>query len=94
MPKPADKKPDRHYDFGRLNMVFALSALALLGITVWMVLEDYAKPWKRYQAEFRDLERQELERQAEAERQRINDEELAQLRAEVEQEETLISVSK
>ena len=87
MPQPPEKKPDRHYDFGRLNMVFAFSALALLAITVWMVVEDYAKPWKRYQAEFRDLERQELERQAEAERQRINETELVQLREEVAQEE-------
>ena len=87
MPKPAEKKPDRHYDFGRLNMVFAFCAFALLAITIWMVVEDYAKPWKRYQAEFRDLERQELERLAEAERQQINEGELTQLRDDVTQEE-------
>ena len=66
MAQPPDKKPDRHYSFKSLNVVFAFSALALLAITVWMVVEDYAKPWKRYQAEFRDLERQELSRQADA----------------------------
>jgi len=91
MSKPPNKKPDRHYDFGRLNRVFAFSALGLLGITGWMVFEDYAKPWKRYQAEFRDLERQELERQADAERQQINEGELTQLRADVEQEESRLA---
>ena len=87
MAQPPDKKPDRHYSFKSLNVVFAFSALALLAITVWMVVEDYAKPWKRYQAEFRDLERQELSRQADAERQRINETELTQLREDVTQEQ-------
>ena len=91
MPKPPETKPDRHYDFGRLNKVFAICALALLAITVWMVVEDYAKPWKRYQAEFRDLERQELERQAEAERQKINEGELTQLRDDLAQEEARLA---
>jgi len=44
---PPEKRPDRHYDFGAMNMVFALSALALLGVTIWMVVADYAQPWKR-----------------------------------------------
>ena len=91
MPQPPGQKPDRHYNFGRLNMVFAFSAIALLLITAWMVIEDYAKPWKRYQAEFRDLERQDLERQADAERQLINESELTQLRADVAQEEAKLA---
>ena len=67
MPQPPLKKPDRHYNFGRMNILFAFSALALLVVTLWMMVEDFAKPWKRFQAEFRDLERQDLERQAAAE---------------------------
>jgi hypothetical protein len=35
-----EKRPDRHYDFGRLNMWFALSALGLLATTLWMVFAD------------------------------------------------------
>jgi len=91
MSQPPAKKPDRHYDFGRLNMVFAFSAIGLLAITVWMVVEDYAKPWKRYQAEFRDLERQELERQADAERQQIDETQLTQVREDVAQEEAKLA---
>ena len=52
------KKPDRHFEFSRLNFWFGISALALLAVTLWMVLADYSKPWKRLQSEFRDLERQ------------------------------------
>ncbi len=91
MPKPAETKPDRHYDFRRLNMVFAFCAIALLAITIWMVVDDYAKPWKRYQAEFRDLERQELERLAEVERQQIDEGQLAELREDVAQEEARLA---
>jgi len=65
-PTPPAKRPDRHYDFGRMNMVFALSSLGLLAVTLWMVFADYAQPWKRYQAEFRSLEHQKLMKDEEA----------------------------
>ncbi len=80
---PPEKKPDRHYNFGRMNMVFALSSLGLLAITLWMVVADYAQPWKRYQSEFRSLERQKLAGEMEEERQRISQTELVALRQEI-----------
>lgn len=80
---PPEKRPDRHYNFGRMNMVFALSSLGLLAVTLWMVVADYAQPWKRYQSEFRSLERQKLLREMEEERARINETELVALRNEI-----------
>jgi mono/diheme cytochrome c family protein len=82
---PPEKRPDRHYDFGRMNMVFALSSLGLLAVTLWMAFADYAQPWKRFQSEFRSLERQKLMKEADAERSRLNQNELAQLTKEVQQ---------
>jgi len=64
MPTPPPKPPDRHYDFGSMNLWFAVSAVALLVITVLMVFFDYRQPWKRLQAEFRERERQKLGREA------------------------------
>jgi len=87
MPLPPDKRPDRHYNFRRTNIVFALSSIALLLVTVWMVVPDYAKPWKRLQSQFRELERAAVVEQLEAERQSLNANELAQLEAEVAQED-------
>lgn len=84
---PPDKRPDRHYDFGRMNMWFAVSSLGLLAVTLWMAFADYAQPWKRFQSEFRSLERQKLQREAEAERQKLNDNDIAQLRRDIEAEE-------
>jgi cytochrome c2 len=66
-------------------MVFALSSLGLLAVTLWMAFADYAQPWKRFQSEFRTLEQQKLIKEAEAERQRLNQNELAQLNKEVQQ---------
>jgi cytochrome c2 len=72
-------------------MVFAFAALALLATTAWMVIDDYKKPWKRYQSEFRSRERQVLETQADEERQRINETELAQIREQIASEEQALA---
>jgi cytochrome c2 len=90
MAQPPDKKPDRHYDFGRMNKWFAWSALALLLVTLWMVWDDYSKPWKRFQSEFRDLEREQLAQRAEEEQQRIDNEEISQVRGRIAEEERLL----
>src|SRR5258706_7714581 len=68
-----------------MNMVFALSSLGLLAVTLWMAFADYAQPWKRIQSEFRSMERQKLVREAEAEKQRLNQNDLAQLKQQVAQ---------
>lgn len=90
MPKPPDKRPDRHYDFTFTNVVFAWSSLALLATTAWMVIDDYNKPWKRYQAEFRDRERAMLAREAEEERRQIDEQQIAELREQIAAEEKQI----
>ena len=78
-----EKRPDRHYNFGRMNMVFAVSSLLLLAVTLWMVFADYAQPWKRYQAEFRTLEHQKLVKDEEAEKAKINQQQVGQLQKDV-----------
>ncbi|MGH9465426.1 MAG: c-type cytochrome, partial [Thermoanaerobaculia bacterium] len=83
MAVPPDKRPDRHYHFGRANMVFAWSALALLVVTIWMIAADYAKPWKRLQARFRDLERGSVEGEMAQEQQRLDPQQVAAAQAAV-----------
>lgn len=91
MPVPPEKRPDRHYNFRRTNVVFALTSIALLLVTVWMVVPDYAKPWKRLQSQFRELEKEAVREELEAERQRLNANELAQLEAQVAEERQRIA---
>ena len=40
----------------KVNVVFAISSLALLGSMVWMVKVDYARPWRDTQNHFTDLQ--------------------------------------
>lgn len=80
---PPEKRPDRHYNFGAMNKWFALSSVALLATTMWMVVADYAQPWKRLQAEFRSLEREKVRKELEAERRTISEEQIAQLEKDV-----------
>jgi cytochrome c2 len=87
MAKSPKTTPDRHYNFRGMNAVFAWSSLALLAVTLWMVFADYAKPWKRHQAEFRERERQMLLAEAETERQRLDENEIAQIQEDIRREE-------
>jgi len=93
-PVPPKKRPDRHYNFRRTNVVFALSSIALLLVTIWMVVPDYAKPWKRLQSQFRELEREAVVEELEAERQSLNANELAQLEADVAKEEEALATQR
>ncbi len=43
-------------DLKILHVVFGVSAIALLVATVAMLAVDHARPWKKYQREFRELE--------------------------------------
>jgi cytochrome c2 len=67
-----------------MNVVFAISSLAFLAITLFMVMRDYARPWKRVQAEFRDLDRAAATRQLEQERQQIDQTQIAAVSQEIE----------
>jgi cbb3-type cytochrome oxidase cytochrome c subunit len=47
---------DTHYHVTKLNRWFAVSSIALLVSSVWMVLFDFQRPWKEYQRDFRAIE--------------------------------------
>ena len=44
-----------------LHLVFAISSIAMLLSTVWMVMADHFRPWKQVQREFQQVEREKLE---------------------------------
>ena len=48
---------------GKLNVVFALTSIALLLVVSLMVWADYDRPWKKYQTEFAKLETNRTEEQ-------------------------------
>src|SRR5688500_18816336 len=60
MAPPSRPEPGRDPEMaGRtqtLNVVFALTSIALLLTFSWMVWADYDREWKQYQVEFNKLE--------------------------------------
>ena len=47
---------DTHYHVPTLNNWFLISNLLLLISIIWMVVDDWNAPWKKYQREFRAIE--------------------------------------
>jgi cbb3-type cytochrome oxidase cytochrome c subunit len=47
---------DTHYRVGKLNLWFAGSSLFLLVASFWMVIDDWNRPWKAHQREFKAME--------------------------------------
>jgi hypothetical protein len=39
-----------------MHVVFAVSSVAMLGATLWMLVADHNRPWKQHQRTFRDIE--------------------------------------
>ena len=54
---PTKKDADHAYDINRLNMFFAISSIVMFIFFAWMMWADFNRDWKRYQAEFRKLDR-------------------------------------
>jgi cbb3-type cytochrome oxidase cytochrome c subunit len=44
-----------------LHLIFAISSIAMLLSTVWMVMADHMRPWKEVQRDFQSVERDKLE---------------------------------
>ena len=57
---PPKKDPGRDPEMAErtraLNVVFALSSIALLVSMTWMIWADYDREWKRYQIDFNRFE--------------------------------------
>jgi len=55
---PASEEPYRRQS--TLHLVFAISSVAMLLSTVWMVMADHLRPWKEVQRRFHEVERDKL----------------------------------
>jgi len=55
---PASEEP--YYRQATMHLVFAISSVAMLLSTVWMVMADHMRPWKEVQRGFQEIERDKL----------------------------------
>ena len=81
----AKPEPGHAHDINRLNIIFAFSAIALFGATIWMVWADYSREWKDYQRTFFAMERQLTAEQIQAADAAVNQRELERVQGELAQ---------
>jgi cytochrome c2 len=80
--KPQEPIP-HNYPMGKLNLIFALTSLALLLATGGMVFYDYVRGWKWFQLEFNRLQQQRIDQELNAHHDAATVKELAQLEKEI-----------
>ncbi|MFN2387562.1 MAG: hypothetical protein ABR576_14990, partial [Thermoanaerobaculia bacterium] len=84
MPRKAPAEPiDHHYNIPRLNKALAWAGVFLLVSFVGMIVEDYARGWKRIQRTFGRLDARKTREQALEARKTAQGEERVKLRAEL-----------
>jgi cytochrome c551/c552 len=55
------REPGMAYDTKVLNKVFAVVSVVFLLVTIWMVFDDYIRPWKAVQVKALDIEKQKIQ---------------------------------
>ena len=76
----AAKKPsDLHYHTPTLTKFFALASIALVVTTLWMVLDDHNRQWKKIQQEFIDFDTAKTKAEIEAAQAEISPQEQERL---------------
>lgn len=63
--KPQEPIP-HNYSMSRLNAIFAITSLVLLGVTGIIVMYDYVRGWKWFQVEFMSIQRERIEQELKA----------------------------
>lgn len=55
------REPGMAYDTKLLNKIFAISSVLFLLVTIWMIFDDYIRPWKAVQVKALDIEKQKIQ---------------------------------
>jgi cbb3-type cytochrome oxidase cytochrome c subunit len=76
---PATEEPYRQQP--TLHLVFAISSIAMLLVTVWMVMADHLRPWKEVQRQFQLIERDKLKASEKEKQEELNTKSKDQLAA-------------
>ena len=55
------REPGMAYDTKVLNKIFAVLSVTFLLVTIWMIFDDYIRPWKAVQVKALDIEKQKIQ---------------------------------
>src|SRR5690554_678103 len=77
------REPGMAYDTKVLNKIFAVVSVCFLLVVIWMVLDDFIRPWKVVQIKALDIERQKLEEKIKEVEDEIDTEQLEAIKAQI-----------
>ncbi len=58
-------------DIDRLNLIFAAVAIGCMLSVFWMIWDDYAREWKRYQRQFQVIEQEVTQQEIDSEHSKL-----------------------
>ena len=82
------------YNVDKLNMIFALSSVALVISMFWMVWDDYDREWKDLQRESMAMEQYKVEADLQAAQKEVDQDELKKIETEIAEVEASIQSQK
>lgn len=88
------REPGMAFDIKFLNKIFAVISVCFLLVTIWMVLDDYIRPWKAVQVKALDIERQKIQEKIKEIEGGIDAEKLKSAKAKIQEGEKIISAKK
>jgi mono/diheme cytochrome c family protein len=88
--KPKEPIP-HNYSMAKLNLIFALSSLLLVGTTGMIVMYDYVRGWKWFQWEFMRMQRDRLEQDLRTAKQQESKSQLTSIDEQVRAQEQVIA---
>ncbi|MFA5582879.1 MAG: hypothetical protein WDA09_01590, partial [Bacteriovoracaceae bacterium] len=77
------REPGMAYDTKVLNKIFAVVSVCFLLVVIWMVLDDFIRPWKVVQIKALDIEKQKIQEQIKEIEGGIDSEELEAIKAQI-----------
>ena len=77
-------EPGMAYDMEKLNKVFAFLAIIFLITVFWVFLDDYTRPWKKYQLEALQIKNQKISESVQKAKAEIDQDELKSINEQIE----------
>ncbi|NBV49763.1 hypothetical protein EBR78_00940 [bacterium] len=74
---------DKFYKGQTLLKAFGISSVVMLVFTIWMILDDFGREWKKYQADFFVYRKNKIEKQIEEAKQGLDENKLKELQSQL-----------
>lgn len=81
------REPGMAFDTKVLNKIFAALSVTFLLVTIWMIFDDYIRPWKAVQVKALDIEKQKIQEKIKEIDGSIDGEKLKAIKAKIEASE-------